>query len=148
MRKQSRVKLNTGKHNAILLMNMPTFDCEGDVVGDALALCVEDVAGVAAGVGAGDALDHQALVADDDARAHVVRQSLALNIQNYWIVYPYIIVQLLLRFCSLSYLDLDRFIQDLHDCEGGWGEGYAWFAFKIEKSLYYKLLRDGAFPGH
>ena len=85
MRKQSRVKLNTGKHNAILLMNMPTFDCEGDVVGDALALCVEDVAGVAARVGAGDALDHQALVADDDARAHVVRQSLVLNIQNYYI---------------------------------------------------------------
>ena len=63
-------------------------------------------------------------------------------------IYIYIIVQLLLRFCSLSYLDLDRFIQDLHDCEGGWGEGYAWFAFKIEKSLYYKLLRDGALPGH
>ena len=91
MRKQSRVKLNTGKHNAILLMNMPTFDCEGDVVGDALALCVEDVAGVAAGVGAGDALDHQALVADDDARAHVVRQSLALNIHNYYNTFIYFI---------------------------------------------------------
>ena len=61
-------------------INMPTFDGEGDVVGDALALCVEDVAGVAAGVGAGDSLHHQALVADDDARAHVVRQSLALII--------------------------------------------------------------------
>ena len=72
-------------------MNMPTFHCEGDVVGDALALCVEDVAGVAAGVGAGDALDHQALVADDDARAHVVRQSLALNIQNYYITFRYFI---------------------------------------------------------
>ena len=72
-------------------MNMPTFDCECDVVGDALALCVEDVAGVAARVGAGDALDHQALVADDDARAHVVRQSLALNIENYYITFRYFI---------------------------------------------------------